>query len=227
MAVNPYYDLRKLRGVIGGALLVMAAVELAYGVSSWQYLGLARDMAAGTLADADYNARWADFQALETPVIALYTPILAICYALGAVWTLGAARNAARLLPDPRRITPAGAVWWHIVPIASLFMPFRAMRQIFNSSTRPVRELDAPAPRLLVWWWAAWLVNSTLALVSLFLPPDPGTEMVSNTALLDVINTPIALVAIWLWWQVVTLITNLQRAARPNAPTNSVQEVIQ
>lgn len=225
MTASPYYDLGRLRAVIGLALLAMAALELAYGVSSWQYLQLARD-AAG-LSDAEFDTRWTAYQALETPVITAYGIATLACYASGAAWTLAAARNAARLLPDPRRISPGGALGWYIVPIAGMIMPFRAMRQILNSSTRPVRELNAPAPRLLVWWWGVWMVSSALVLLSMLLPADPETDMVPKAAFLDVINTPLAVVAIWLWWQVVTLVTHLQKAARPTAPTNSAQEVIQ
>ena len=67
---------------------------------------------------------------------------------------------------------------------------------------------------------------SCQALVGLLLPPDPDTDMVTKMALLDVVNTPLSILGIWLWWQVVTVITNLQKAARPAAPILS-EEVTQ
>ena len=63
-------------------------------------------------------------------------------------------------------------------------------------------------------------------MVGLLLPPDPYTDMVTKMALLDVVNTPLSILGIWLWWQVVTVITNLQKAARPAAPILS-EEVTQ
>ena len=219
MAVERYHDLSRLRLVVGLALLVMAGAELAYGVSSWQYLTLASDIA--NLDEAALNVRWDAYQAFEAPMLRIYQIALIACYVLGATWTLGAARNAARLVPDPDRISPAGAVGWYIVPIGNLFMPYRAMRQIFNSSTRPPRALDADAPPLLRWWWGMWLLVAAFVLVALFLPADPDTGMVTKMALFDVVNTPLSILGIWLWWQVVTQITNLQKAVRPAAPTFS------
>lgn len=227
MAVERYYDLGRLRIAVGLALLVMAAAELAYGVSSWQYLQLAGQIADGALTEAEIDARWTAFLAFETPMLRVYQIALIACYVLGASWILGAARNAARLVPDPRRISPGGALGWYLVPIANLFVPFQAMRQIFNSSTRPPRELDAPAPSVLHWWWGVWLLVSAIVVITLLLPVGPDTDMVATTALIDVVNTPLSVAGLWLWWQVVTVITHLQRAARPDAPTNSAQEVIQ
>lgn len=223
MAVERYFDLSGLRWMVGLALLVMAGAELAYGVSSWQYLTLAGDIA--NLDEAALNVRWDAYQAFETSMLRVYQLALIACYVLGATWIYGAARNAARLVPDPDRISPAGAVGWYIVPIANLFMPFRAMRQIFNSSTRPPRSLDADAPPLLRWWWGMWLLVAAIVMAALVLPADPDTGMVTTAALIDVAYTPLAVLSIWLWWQVVTQITNLQKAARPAAPTLS-EEVI-
>lgn len=223
MAVERYYDLTRLSWLVGLALLIMAGAELAYGVSSWQYLSLAGDIA--NLDEAALNTRWDAYQAFEAPMLRVYQIALIACYVLGATWTWGAARNAARLVPDPDRITAAGAVGWYLVPIGNLFMPYRAMRQIYNSSTRPPRALDAEAPALLRWWWAIWLLVAALVMAALVLPPDPDTDMVTKMALLDVVNTPLSILGIWLWWQVVTQITNLQKAARPAAPTFS-EEVI-
>ena len=230
MAAERYHDLTRLRGLIGLALLAMAWLELAYGVTSWQFLSVTRAMADEALTETERDALWAGFQALESPVVALYGIVLLACYLLGAVWTYGAASNAARLVPDERRIGPEGAVGWYIVPIASLFMPFRAMGQVLNSSIRPPRDLDAPAPPLLRWWWGVWLTSSGLALLAMLIPLNarPGADAVVShvrAARIDVINTPLAVLSIWLWWQVVTLITHLQKAARPAAPTLS-EEVI-
>ena len=63
MAVERYFDLSGLRWLVGLALLVMAGAELAYGVSSWQYLSLAGDIA--NLDEAAINVRWDAYQAFE------------------------------------------------------------------------------------------------------------------------------------------------------------------
>ncbi|NHF73111.1 DUF4328 domain-containing protein [Paracoccus xiamenensis] len=231
MAADRYYDLTRLRTVVGVALLGMVGAELAYGVSNWQFLQLTD---ADSLGD-EFDMRWAEFQEFEASVLGFYNFLLPACYLMGAIWLYRAARNAALLLPDARRISPIGALLWHLVPIASLFMPYRAMRQIHNSSTRPPRELNAPAPPVLRWWWGVWVVSSTLTMLAglvLFTGyyADDSATLSGRqitSAMVEIVNAPLAVLAIWLWWQVVNLTTNLQQAARPAAPSNSVKEVIQ
>ena len=69
------------------------------------------------------------------------------------VWTFRAARNA---LAFPGADVPGGAGWaiagW-LVPVASLFMPYRTVAGIARTT---FDRADTPA--VVKWWWAAWLL---------------------------------------------------------------------
>lgn len=54
------------------------------------------------------------------------------------------------------------ATWaWHFVPIASFFMPFRGVAQVYRGSLNP-QETDKTGISLLRYWWAFWLIISML-----------------------------------------------------------------
>ena len=62
--------------------------------------------------------------------------------------------------------TPAWAVAWFFIPVANLFMPYRAMREIYRASepTRFGRDWgDAEVPPMLPLWWGTWVALGVLA----------------------------------------------------------------
>lgn len=67
-----------------------------------------------------------------------------------------------RELPD-MRFEPAYSVLWFFVPVASFYLPYAAMQEIYMG-TIALREKDKPAwqeyrksPYLLAWWLFLWL----------------------------------------------------------------------
>lgn len=90
----------------------------------------------------------------EIGVYLAMTLLLVLTGILWMVWQYRAHTNLSLL--QPVRFRP-GAVWWWIVPVASLFMPYRAVRELSEAG------LDQPALRR--WWWGlfiAWNAGSGL-----------------------------------------------------------------
>lgn len=77
--------------------------------------------------------------------------------ALNGTWLYRATANAQARAGASDAISPRMAVGWYVVPIANLWMPYRAMRQIWQA-TVGLSDGDA-SPRLLRIWWSAWLVS--------------------------------------------------------------------
>ena len=61
------------------------------------------------------------------------------------------------------RFTPGWAVGWWFVPIASLWMPFQTVRELWKASD-PARDSlgwrSIRTWRLLGWWWACWIASA-------------------------------------------------------------------
>jgi hypothetical protein len=71
------------------------------------------------------------------------------------VWVYRANRNARDLGADGMRYGPGWSVGWFFVPIASLFMPYLVMREIWKASSPSANgqwRRTSVSPILGVWW---------------------------------------------------------------------------
>src|SRR3546814_19857585 len=65
------------------------------------------------------------------------------------------------------------SVGWFCVPIANLWMPFQAMRQLSKASAKPGDWEAADTSALLAWWWLFWL-GWQVATVAAMVLTGPG-----------------------------------------------------
>jgi Domain of unknown function (DUF4328) len=75
-------------------------------------------------------------------------------------------RNAAFLGAGLPTVAPSSMVLWFFVPLACLWRPYLAVRELWSMST-PRLGRDEGAARLLPLWWAAWLSAGLLGLLAL------------------------------------------------------------
>jgi hypothetical protein len=90
--------------------------------------------------------------------------ILVVFLATGLAWLMWQHRSHANLHAAgvPRlEFTPGWAVGWWFVPIANLWKPFQAMRELHEASTGDP-DWRPRAPGLLGWWWAGYLTFNIL-----------------------------------------------------------------
>jgi hypothetical protein len=95
--------------------------------------------------------------------------IFAIMY-LGTVITVGmwiyqTHKNLNSLVSGKRDFSPGWAVGWFFIPIANLFKPFQAMRELWKASDpagSPHAWKQNPSSALIGWWWAFWLLSNII-----------------------------------------------------------------
>ena len=63
-------------------------------------------------------------------------------------------------------ISPAGSWGWYMVPIANLFLPYRAMSEIYIGSRDPEEKKKISTKRLRIWW--SFFLFSQLGIGTLF-----------------------------------------------------------
>lgn len=68
-------------------------------------------------------------------------------------WIYIANSNARQLGAQGMEFTPGWSVGWYFIPIANIWKPFLAMREIWKASHRPAAWQSAPGSPLLGWWW--------------------------------------------------------------------------
>lgn len=106
----------------------------------------------------------------EAPAWApLVESLLGFAYAMSALvlfvssvsvlmWIHRANHNARQLGATGLKFTPGWAVGWYFIPIASIWKPYQAMKEICQASFNPGRWWDEDRPALLPAWWALWLL---------------------------------------------------------------------
>lgn len=77
---------------------------------------------------------------------------------LFCMWIFRANKNARSLGGKAwMKYSPGWSVGWFFIPIANLWKPFQAMREIFNASQDP-NTPDSSDSKIVGFWWTCWLV---------------------------------------------------------------------
>ena len=101
---------------------------------------------------------------------------------LTLMWIYRASANAHSMKTDAMDISPGWAVGWYFIPVASLWKPFQAMREIWNVSQSPTSgTFDTPA--ILRWWWGLWIIDNIAAQASFRLTGIEGADTLASTIL--------------------------------------------
>ena len=84
-----------------------------------------------------------------------------------AMWIYRMAWNARYFAgASHMEYTPGWAVGWYFIPIATLWKPYQAMKEIWRASDDPAHMRLVSIPFWLPLWWCLWLVNNILSNVS-------------------------------------------------------------
>jgi len=83
--------------------------------------------------------------------------ILAIFNAMS--WLRRAAETIRALGAKGLTVTPGMAVWWFFIPIANLFMPYRAVSELWRASVYRAAWASHTASGLIGFWWGFHLAT--------------------------------------------------------------------
>ena len=99
-------------------------------------------------------------------------------------------------------ITPGWAVGWYFVPIANLWKPFQAMKEIWLGSHYGANWEGGSATDLLNWWWGLYILDSMLGNASWRLT-DRAPQLSAELGLADgIITIPLSLILIRIMRQI-------------------------
>jgi hypothetical protein len=129
------------------------------------YLGVAvLTLVSSAYTVVDYSSLAPDAQALEMRPSDSFALVMSLIGLVSFVsvtvaflmWVYRASTNLRALSGRYLRFTPGWAVGWWFIPFASLVMPYKVVREIWQ-----VSHGSRPAGHTLVkWWWAAFLLFS-------------------------------------------------------------------
>jgi hypothetical protein len=109
-------------------------------------------------------------------------------------------RNAASYGQMQMEFTPGWAVGYFFIPVVSLWMPYRAMREIWRASEpTPDERLDvrfAEVPVLLPAWWAAYVLHGIAGQVSFQFTRNPhAASDFINAGYVNIVEAALTIVA--------------------------------
>jgi hypothetical protein len=95
-----------------------------------------------------------------------YLPAFLVSGILSLMFIYRANLNAQRLVGEPLENSPGWAVGSYFVPFMNLFVPYFAMKEIWQASENPQYPQRVDPPGLLPAWWALWLITGFTGQVS-------------------------------------------------------------
>lgn len=110
----------------------------------------------------------------------LQTVALLVCIPFVGAWIALANVGARAIGATGMRFSPFASVAWFAVPIAYLWMPYRAVSEIWRAIHEPASWQSERAPILLRAWWGFWLLYmlSNRAVRALFRLPDSLSSLI-------------------------------------------------
>lgn len=170
---GPYRSQSTLVGWLTGFLIAGIGLSVIAMLSTWSELQLLERIRQGPgafeIAEANAN------DARQALIGVVQLAVMVVTVVVFAVWIYGANRNARALSPGEVDITPGWSVGWFFVPIANLFKPYQAVKQI-DAASGPE---DGTA--LLGFWWGCWILAGIVGHVSFRMTMNAETpdEMIS------------------------------------------------
>lgn len=93
----------------------------------------------------------------ERSILVLKSALLLVTGIVFLKWTARANRNVRAFGATGLRFSPSFAAGCHFIPVASLWKPYQAMREIWQASRLPTAWQGQPVSAILGVWWAFWV----------------------------------------------------------------------
>ncbi|WP_171012468.1 MULTISPECIES: DUF4328 domain-containing protein [unclassified Sphingomonas] len=97
----------------------------------------------------------AELASVEVKMDMLIWTLLTMC--VFAWWIFRAGKNLVALGYVSLAFTPAVRIWWFLVPLANLVIPYHGMRELWNASHGKADLGETPP--LVAIWWGLWLFS--------------------------------------------------------------------
>jgi hypothetical protein len=153
-----FRDLKGTTRWLKVALAGLALASLSLGLSSWLQIRLLNEAQTGRVITQEAAAT---DDAREQLVAVIYLATYVVTAILFLRWTYLSKRNAVALAARALSFTPAWSVGYYSIPLANLWIRYRALKEAFQGS-HPEFQQDLEwisPPRLLPLWWTPWLIS--------------------------------------------------------------------
>jgi len=138
------------------ALIVITSIYSAFDLFSIQFINGILQGENVTVLDAEQHDRWQGMLAFLYFVIYITAGIFVLR------WLYKAKQAVLQQGAQNTRFSPAWSIGWYFIPIANLWKPYQAMKELWKTSANPQQWANQTTPGLLGWWWFLWLATNIL-----------------------------------------------------------------
>lgn len=150
---------------------------------------------------------------LSQSITGLIALIFLLVYLITAIfflkWVYRASKNMHLLGRERWEHSAGAAVWWYFVPIATLFKPYQAMREIWSKAHK---KKWGGETKLLSGWWTLWIISIILGQTISRQP----TETIQQCQLNSITSMFSYLLNIALGFAAIALLSNIAQAYETN-----------
>jgi hypothetical protein len=196
-----FRDPTRLTQWVKWLLYALIAISVVAVVSNLMEYRLLTQMRDGAFADAEAEmTAAATANDTRQAVIGVLQFLLFVAAGVAILmWIHRANANARALGATSMRYTPGWSVGWYFIPIANLWKPYGAMKEIWKASANPGNPDAAQRSPLLPWWWGMWITSGILgnAVLRLSLAAEKIDELITLnvvTTLSDALDIPLNLI---------------------------------
>jgi hypothetical protein len=213
--VRVFRDPKRLTQWTRWLLIAVAVTDVILGASEFaQYQLLTRMRDGGFASDAEMMsaAEANDMRHSFIGIVAILAYVSTVV--VFSMWVYRASSNVHALGSPGLRFTPGWAVGWYFVPIANLWKPYQAMKEIWRASKNPSNWQAETTSKGLGWWWFWWIITGIAGNISwrLTLRGDSLDAMIS-AGLFNIVALALELVCVFLAVRVVKTIGGYQAMA--------------
>ena len=103
-------------------------------------------------------------------IVTMGAMILIISNIIGGIflfrWIYLSNINSTLMGAKNMQFSPGWSVGWFFIPLMNLFMPFRAMKEIWKTSKDSKNWESLETPSIIIWWWVLFIVSGVSANLS-------------------------------------------------------------
>ncbi|PEQ13749.1 hypothetical protein B2G71_05385 [Novosphingobium sp. PC22D] len=190
-------------------ILFMALAGVSIGVTICEYGGL-----------IDFDAAELDRPSTAAGLsLAAYIITMVATTIIVATWIYRAHANLRDAGIGDLKFSPGWAVGWYFIPIANLFKPFQAMRELREASLTGRPGNGGTDSGNLPVWWGAWIVGSMASNASLRLGDRNDQAFARLTSFLDIVSDLSFIASAWLLLQIIREVSQAQQTSLRAAST--------
>lgn len=145
-----------LAKLLKGLLILNIVLFIIDAVISFNEIRLIQSLSS--LSENELAEQILNYQTQFSTYDSLNTLIYIITSVLILTWLYQAKAQSLRLGAQDTRFTPFSSIIWYFVPIACLWKPFQAMKELYRSSVNPQNWQNTASSGWINVWWLFYLL---------------------------------------------------------------------